>query len=529
MKSTCLRLASWCTVLVLFFAVNATAQAARTPGSAAPDVRLIEAVRSQDRQRIAAAFKLTVDVNSASPDGSTALHSAVYWEDVETAEQLIRAGANVKAANDLGMTPLVLACSNSTGVLVEKLLAAGADANSALLSGETALMLAARAGNVPAVRALLAGGANVNAREQTHGQTALMWAVANVRPEVVRLLLERGADVAARSGTHQLVFNMGGSRSAGSASAETPLEEVPLGGSTPLLFAARSGDLESAKLIIANGGNVNDTLADGNTALIVAVHSGHGALGQLFLDHGADVNAAPLGYTALHAAVLRGTLRDRGLQNSDPLSGPLLVKLLLDKGADVNARLTKGTPVRRWSHDFAFLERWSGATPFWLAAKFLEIEMMRVLAEAGADVTMASRDGATPVLVAAGYGYSRASGTEAFTKDRRDFSSYNSESFAAATTVPAGEEHLAVEAVKLALSLGAKVNVAAANGDTAIHAAASLGMDSVIQVLADSGADLKVKNKAGRLPADVARRDIGIGSSVVRESTVKLLATLGAR
>ncbi|MEQ1870363.1 MAG: ankyrin repeat domain-containing protein [Vicinamibacterales bacterium] len=529
MKSIRLRLASWCTVLVLVFAANATAQAPRTRGNAAPDLRLVEAVRSQDRQRIAAAFKLGADVKSASPDGSTALHWAVYWEDVETAERLIRAGANVKVANDLGMTPLVLACSNTTGVLVEKLLAAGADANTALASGETALMLAARAGNVAAVRALLAGGANVNAREQTHSQTALMWAVANVRPEVTRLLLDRGAEVSARAATSQLVFNMGGNRSAGSASAETPLEEVPLGGTTPLLFAARSGDLESAKLLLAKGANANDTLADGNTALIVAVHSGHGSVAQVLLEHGADVKAAPLGYTALHAAVLRGTLRDRGVQNTDPLSGLPLVKLLLDKGADVNARLTKGTPVRRWSHDFAFLERWSGATPFWLASKFLEVEMMRALAAAGADVTIGSRDGAPPLLVAAGYGYSRASGTEAFTKDRRDFSYYNTEPFAVATSIPAEEERLAVEAVKLLLSLGAKVNVTALNGDTAVHSAAALGMDSVIRVLAEAGADLQVKNRAGRLPADVARRDNGIGSSSIREKTVELLKTLAAK
>lgn len=527
MTATLRRLVSCCAALVLTAAVDAAAQAARS--GATTDLRLIEAVRSQEKPRISAALKLSINVNAAQPDGSTALHWAVYWEDVETTDLLIRAGANVKAINDLGVTPLVLACSNGTGTLVEKLLAAGADPNSALASGETVLMLAARSSNVGAVQALVARGANVNAREGTRGQTALMWAIANVRPDVTRVLLDHGADIHVKSETRRLVYNMGGNRSAGSATAETPLEEVPLGGSTPLLFAARSGDVESAKLLIAKGANVNDAQVDGNTALLVAVHSGHGTLAQLLMANGADVKAAPLGYTALHAAVLRGTLRDRGLKNTDPGVGEPLVKALLARGADPNARVTKGTPIRRWSHDFALLERWTGATPFWLAARFLETEMMRALAEAGADTKMTSRDGTTPLMAAAGHGYSRASGTEAFTKDRRDFSYYNSESFAVATTIPVEEERQAVDTVRLALELGGDINAANGAGDTAVHAAASLGMDSVIRFLADHGATVSVRNKAGRLPADVAKRDNGIGSSVARETTVALLTKLGAK
>ncbi len=113
---------------------------------------------------------------------------------------------------------------------------------------------------------------------------------------------------------------------------------------------------------------------------------------QLLMEHGADVKAAPLGYTALHAAVLRGTLRDRSLvKNPIPGAGVPLVKALLARGADVNARCAKGTPVRRWSHDFAFLDRWAGATPFWLASRFLEIDMMRTLADAGADTKRAEQ------------------------------------------------------------------------------------------------------------------------------------------
>lgn len=501
----------------------------RRPAASAPDRRLVEAVRRRDQAEIDRLLNARIGITTADADGSTALHWAAYLEDPAIVDRLIRAGADVNVVNDLGATPLLLACRSADGTIAERLLDAGARPDVAQASGETALMLASRAGSTRAVRALLARGADVNAKERTRGQTALMWAAANGRSEVTRVLLEHGADVHARSQSRRLVFNMGGNRSAGSASADTPLEEVPLGGSTPLLFAARSGDVESARMLLDRGANVEDAQADGNTALIVAIHSGHASVGALLLERGANVHAAPLGYTALHAAVLRGTLRDRGVSNSDPMAGIPMVKALIAKGADVNAVLKKGTPVRRWSQDFAFLERWVGATPFWLASRFLEIDMMRTLGAAGADVKKASRDGSTPLMVAAGQGYSRASGTEAFIKDRRDFSSYNSEPFAVATAVPVDEQRRAREAVLLALELGADVNQSNNAGDTAVHAAAALGMNSVIEVLASRGAHLSAKNRAGRAPADVARRDDGIGSSVVRSDTVALLAELGAK
>jgi ankyrin repeat protein len=493
------------------------------------DLRLIDAVREQDRARALTLITQGIDLNVAQPDGATALHWAVHWEDVELVDRLLAAKAKPDVVNDLGVTPIVMAATAGNSRLVEKLLAAGADANASLESGETALMLAARAGSEAGVTALLGSGAKVDAREGTRGQTALMWAIVNKHPAVTRILLEHGANIHLRSETRKLVYNMGGNRSAGSAAAETPLEEVALGGSTPMMFAARSGDIQSARMLVAKGANVNDTEADGNTALIVAAHSGHGTLAAFLLEQGADAKAAPLGYTALHAAVLRGTLRDRGVKNDDPGAGIPLVRALLAHGADPNARVTKGTPVRRWSHDFALLERWIGATPLWLAARFLEIDMIRVLAAAGADVHLTARDGTTALMAAAGTGYSRASGTEAFIKDRRDFSSYNSESFAVATRIPPDEERLVIDALRTLIELGADVNRPNAAGDTAVHAAAALGMTAVLSFLSDRGADLSMRNKAGRSPIDVARRDDGVGASVVREETVAVLRKLGAR
>jgi ankyrin repeat protein len=495
----------------------------------AADLRLLEAVKNRDRASVDALLKQRVDVNEPQPDGATALHWAVHWEDQAIADLLIRAGANVNAANDLGVTPLLMACGSGNSAIAERLLAAGANARAALESGETALMLASRTGSLGAVKALVARGADVNAREHTRGQTALMWAVANRHPEIAQVLLDRGADIRARSGVRRRVYIMGGNRSAGSASRDTPIAEIDEGGSTPLLFAARSGDLESARMLIAAGADVNDKVADGNPALIIAAHSGNGTLAALLLDQGADANAAPLGYTALHAAVLRGTLSDRGVKNPDAGAGVALVKALLAHGANPNARVMKGTRVRRWSQDFAFLERWVGATPFWLAAKFLEVDMMRVLADAGADPLQVSRDRTTPLMVAAGNGYSRGTGTEAFIKDRRDFSSYNSEPLDVATRIPAEEERLALQAATLAVELGVDVNGANDAGDTALHAAAALGMDTVIQFLAGKGANLEAKNKAGRTPLAAARREDGVGASVVREKTAALLRSLGAK
>ncbi len=514
--------------VLLAVALCAGSGAARAQTTAASGVSpLITAVRNGDAAELSARLAGPVDVNARQPDGATALHWAVHHEDAVAADLLIGAGADVSAANDLGVTSLLMAARRGHGVLVERLLAAGADANAALPSGETALMAAARAGSLAAVNALLARGARVNAAEAARGQTALMWAVANRRPAVTRALLDAGADAGARTTTRRRVFNMGGSRSAGSASGGIALEEVVEGGSTALLFAARSGDVESARLLIAAGADVHDTAADGNTALVIAAHSGHGSLAALLLRAGADPNAAPLGYTAVHAAVLRGTLRDRGVVNDDAGAGAALVRALLAHGANPDARLVKGTPVRRWSHDFAFMDRWVGATPFWLAAHFLETELMQVLAAAGADPRAPSRAGTTPLMAAAGLGYNRGGGS-AFIRDRRDFSSYNPvESAALGSAIPAAEERRTLETVAAALALGARVNAANAAGDTALHAAASHGMNRVIALLTDRGADLHAENRRGQTPADLAVYADGIaGDRYVREATAALLRTL---
>ncbi len=458
--------------------------------ASAGDLRLIEAAKAQNSAAVRHLVQAGVDVNASQPDGATALHWTVHWGDSDTADLLIRAGANVNAANDLGITPLHWACRIMSASMVSKLLKAGAKPNTlALTTGETPLMAATRTGSLEAVKALLAHGARPNLAETAHGQTALMWAVSRRHTEIVRTLLEHGADVRDRTKVHPLLFTRG-SRGARQKDEVVPVE-VPTGGFTPLLFAARQGDVESAMLLVDAGANANDVAADSMSALVIAAHSGNGAVATYLLQKGANPNSAGTGYTALHAAVLRGDLD--------------LVKSLVAHGADPNAKLTRGTPVRHFSRDYALEGALVGATPYWLAAKFAEPAIMRTLAAGGADTTLGLSDGRTPLLAAAGLG-SRG--------DRRDRTLDEVEQIDARE-----DERQSLEAVKAALDLGSDVGAADKNGETALHAVASKGFDSVVQLLVNAGAQLNVKNKQGLTP---------LGTAKNHAHTTELLRKLGA-
>ncbi|HZA94975.1 MAG TPA: ankyrin repeat domain-containing protein, partial [Burkholderiaceae bacterium] len=355
--------------------------------AAGADARLIKAVRSKDAATVRVLIKQRVDVNAPLGDGATALHLAAHVDDLTIADLLIRAGARAAVANDNGFTPLHLACINRSAAMVERLLSAGGDANAASVNGETVLMTCARAGDARAVKALLVKGARVNVKEKAHSQTALMWAAAQRHPEVTELLIEAGAEINAQSLTYAQTV-------VGEQTQRFGREElnytVLRGGSTPLLFAARSGDTESATLLLAAGANVNDSLPDGTSALVLAAHSGHGETAALLLEKGANPDAAESGYTALHAAVLRSDIN--------------LVKALLARGANPDLRTTKGTPLRRDTTDFNLPATLIGSTPYLLAARFLEPEIMKTLAAGGADVKLTMRDGATALMLATGVG-----------------------------------------------------------------------------------------------------------------------------
>jgi ankyrin len=421
---------------------------------------LVEAARNGDKPAIRALLQKKSDVNAADADGATALHWAAYNNDLELTGLLLHAGANANATNDLSATPLWNASQNGSVPIVRKLLEAGANPNAALMSGETPVMVAARSGYPDVVELLLAKGANPNAHG-SRGQTALMWAVSQKHPSVVKVLLARGADLEARSEVYNEVMAV-------PPHGFLPYNKaIPHGGETALMFAARVGDLESARLLVAAGANVNDTDAWGVSATALAAHSGFDDVVRFLLDKGANPNAEGPGFTALHEAIMR---RDE-----------TMVADLLDHGADPNTPLKTWTPTRRSSEDWHFEPSLVGATPLWLAARFTEPAVMKMLVARGADPKFVLHSEYTTER-----NFGQAPLKETVT------------TLMAATgmlrvypwvDVPESEaEALTLESVKLLADSGVDVNAANTDGRNALDAARSLRYKSVIEYLVSKGA-----------------------------------------
>ena len=433
--------------------------------AAAPGPTLVDAAKNANREALRALLQPGTDVNAAEGDGTTALHWASYRDDLESADLLIRAGANVNAANDLGATPLWTACQNRSAAMVRRLLEAGANPNAKLISGETLVMTASQAGASDVVELLLAKGADPNARA-TRGQTALMWAVAEKHPDVVKVLLAHGADVNIRTDVWKQLWQTGPEQDV----HPDYQQWIQHGDDTALMFAARGGELESAKLLVAAGANVNDTAAYGVSATVLAAHSGNGELVEFLLSKGADPNKAGAGYTALHAALLRGNRK--------------AVAALLAHGADPNAKLAISTPVRRASQDFYFHPAFIGATPFWLAARFGQPDMMKMLADHGAD----------PLFVLNVSYWGRKTSTSEYVREKPGptttlMAAVGLGHGTGFLPVPAAErEARALEGVKLAAELGVDINAADADGRTALEAATAQRFQSVIDFLVSKGA-----------------------------------------
>jgi ankyrin repeat protein len=481
---------------------------ARPAAAADPDLRVVDAAKRQDRAAVKTLLAQRANAKAVQADGAGALHWAAHWDDVEMAGWLIEAGADVNVRNDLGVSPLLIASTNASAPMVQRLLAAGANPNAASLGGESPLLVASRAGNATVVKALLAKGAQVDATEPVRGQTALMWAAANGRADVVRALVQAGASVQARSTIVPREYQTG-SRYVAYDDVRFVVK-VDDGGFTPLLFAARSGDATTADLLLGGGSKLDEPAPSGASPLVIAAHSGNHDVAMLFLERGADPNAAGAGYTALHAAVLRGDVR--------------LVETLIARGAKLEAPLERGTPVRRYSQDYAFSADLIGATPFWLAARYGDVPIMRALAAGGADTKVVMNDGSNALLAAVAASSGFGSG------DRRERYLTPVE---IAAKVEKDEEKVTLEAAKLALALGSDVNSVNRNGDSALHLAATQGLVTVVQFLADYGAALDVKNKRGLTPLGAAlQRQRGEGGVTIaddrREAAAQLLKKLGA-
>jgi ankyrin repeat protein len=337
--------------------------------------------------------------------------------------------------------------------------------------------------------------------------------VSNHHAAVVRALVEAGADVRARSDVRPRAVHTGNRY--GDRGADRGVVTMDLGGFTPLLFAARAGNVESAAHLVAAGADVNVVAPNGASALVMAAHSGNGPVAAYLVERGANVNAAGAGYTALHAAILLGDLP--------------LVRALVARGADPNAALAKGTPSRYYSKDYAFNESLIGATPLWLASRYGEPEMMRALAAAGADLRTPMKDGTTVLMTAIlptrGLGTFRAG-------DRRE--RYQGPADVAAKG-DGEDEEVTFRTVTAALDLGADVNAVNNDGDTALHMAAGLALNTVVQLLVDRGAKIDVKNKREVTPLGMAttnqlRGPLGVFALTLdeRKPTADLLRRLGA-
>lgn len=453
------------TLLVAAAVVGGLAHAAE-----GTDARLVEAARNQDSKAVRALLDQKIDVNARSSDGSTALLWLAHWNDIEAAQLLLAAGADANIANDLGMTPLSQACTNGNPVFVRSLLKSGANPNTPIATGETPLMTCARTGSADAVRMLIEYGAAINAKEPKENQTALMWAAEEHHPDVVQALIEAHADLKANSKQ----------------------------GFTAIHFAAREGDVESVKLLLAAGVDINIlTQAEGGTnrvtnflgisktvgafgytPLLVAVVRGQVDLALFLLDQSADPNNIAAGFTSLHWASSQweSFTANPVYGFEGPMSGIpdrqaklRLVKALLAHGANINTRMTKPQP------NFAggYLDA-TGATPLLLAASANDLEMMHILLDAGADPKILTATNASAIMAAGGLNHSIGEDTVT--------------------------EAQAMETVKLLLDLGVDPKGETTFGENALFGPAYRGWNKLLAQLIDLGVNVNAVSKAGVTP-----------------------------
>ena len=403
----------------------------------AKDFRVLEAVKRRDQKALAALVRAKADINAAQPDGATPLAWAVHLGERSMAESLLAAGANVNVVDEYGETPLTLAAANGDNDIVQRLLKAGANPRAARWNGETAVMIAAGAGNLDAVRQLVLYGADVNIAEPRRRQTALMWAAAEGHADVVGALIEVGADAKAVSRT----------------------------GFNALAFAVQKNDEESARLLLGAGLDPNFALPSGNKILMMAMAYGHTETASVLLDGGADIRATDRGgNTPLHIAAQSGNL--------------VLIKQLLDKGADANARTAPASmQVGRGAGGGGGGRAVAGGslTPLMVAARANQLDAMKLLVAGGADPSLRADNGTSTLMYASG---------------------------------------AKLATVKYAFEIDPNVDVVNQSGQTPIHASVSGGVQrsqdeivEVIQFLADKGAKLDEIDAAGRTAISLA--DIG--------------------
>jgi uncharacterized protein len=457
-----------------------------------------DAVQNRDLPTLRTLLKQHAMVNAAQADGTTALHWAAHWNDSETVGLLLKAGADPKAVNQYGATPISEAAMLGNPAIIEQLLKAGADPNTRTTAdGETVLMTSARTGSVDAVKALLDHGADVNPKENYRGQTALMWAAAERHAGVVKLLLEHGADWKVQSSFRETKIPK--------LSTASSISPISRGGLTAFLFAAREGDIETAKVMLDHGVDINQTDVNHTSGLVVSIMNKQYTFAKFLLDRGADPNVTDVkGRAALYAALDMRNEDWSALpmrKGQDPLPTMDLIKAILAHGANVNAALTHNLPGRS-GMDYGDVALDEGTTPFMRAARSGDAAAMRVLLEAGADPKLVTKDGNDALLFAAGIGY----------RDKQT----------------QGTDAQAMEALQLCMDQGLDLGKTNNKSETALHGAANRGSDLLVKFLVEHGAKLDAKSKAGFTPLDIALGKDSFGAlPVPHDSTVALLRSLG--
>jgi ankyrin repeat protein len=452
------------------------------------EVSVAEAAMHEDNAAVQALLRQKADVNAVLPDGTAALHWAAQADDLEMVGRLIQAGANVKVKDRYGFTPLYFAATNGNAAVIRKLLEAGADPNAADASGETALMTATRSHSLDALKALLQKGAGVNAKDSVTQQTALMWAVRSNFPAAVGLLLEYGAEINAPTRTGKAPAPRppgagGGSHGVGIVRSGWPEQgfqgETP-GGMTPLLYAARDGRTDIARSLVSAKADVQQADVNGITPLLMAITNNHLDTARFLLEQSANPNVTDWwGRAPLYAAAeIRNRDYGRNLEHEIDRPAALeLIRMLLDRGANVNARTKEVPPTRRFVTplgDLSWVD-FTGQTAFLRAALAGDVTLMRLLLEKGADPNTSTFAGTTALMAAAGVNWMS---DQTYTESKESL----------------------MQAVQLCLDKGADVNAKNSMGVTAVIGAANRGSDDILEFLVEKGARLDIKDKEGRTP-----------------------------
>ena len=493
------------TILVFLAALLASPAVAQTP--ARRDTRLVDALKAGDTAAALTLLSRRIDVNVAEPDGTTALHWAVRLDDLNLVNRLIRAGANVKASNRYGVTPIQLACLNGSASAVGRLLEGGESANATGQYGETALMVCARTGKPEAAKVLITHGAMVDAVESWRGQTALMWATAQGHPEMMKVLIEAGADVDARSALQKWERQR---------TLEPRDKWLPEGGLAPLLFAAREGCTACEKVLLDANADINIVDPEQHTALILALINGHYDAAALLIERGIDVNEADsVGQTPLYAAVNDHTMPQSNRPSPKEIDNQLtsldVIKLLLDKGANVDGALRAQVPYRTKLDRGGDGVLGIGTTPLLRAARAGDAAVITLLLNKGANAKAATRNGVTGIMMAASVNAKEEDMTGRSKTDKD-----------------------AIETTKVLLAAGTDINAKEAQGRSALHGAAQWGLTDLVKFLVAQGGNLNAADRRGLTPLDYAEgRAGGFGfdgkAGVTRAETAKAIRDLGGK